>query len=118
MNEHEQEFIKKVCNDLDTGLEQLDPSIAKRLRNSRRRAMDLAEKKPYNIFTIHRLIPVGGFAALAVVVVAASLWFSQRPQSYPSKAAEEIEVMTVPGSLDMYKDLEFYQWLAQTHETR
>jgi len=50
--------------------------------------------------------------------VAVSLWVYQRPQTVPTRMAEEMEVLTVPGNLDMYKDLEFFQWLAQTHETR
>lgn len=118
MNENEQDFLKKVRNRLDSGLEQLDPSITKRLRESRRQALDVAEKRPFSLVNMPRLIPISGFATLAIVAVAASLWFSMRSQAVSSKAAEEIEVLTTQGNLEMYKDLEFYQWLAQTHETR
>jgi len=120
MNEHgnEKDFLRKMRSELDAGLEQLDPSIARRLQESRRRALDLAERRPFRLFNVPRLIPVSGFATLAVVAVAMSLWFSLRPQTIPHKAAEEIEVLTMQGNLDMYKDLEFFQWLAQAHETR
>ena len=116
--EQEQELQEKVRSALDADLEHLDPAIAGKLQQSRRRAVDLAEKKSTGMFTLPRLIPVGGFATLAVAAVAASLWFGMRPQPFPSRTAEEIEVLTAQGSLDMYKELDFFQMLAQTHETR
>lgn len=115
---NEQDFIKKVCNGLDAGLEQLDHSISKRLQESRQQALNLAEKEPFRFSSMPHLIPVGGLATLTIVAVAMSLWFSQRPPAFPHKAEEEIEVLTVQGNLDMYKDLEFFQVLAQAHETR
>jgi hypothetical protein len=120
MNEHdnEQDFLKKVRSSLDAGLEQMDPTIAKRLQESRRRALDLADKRPFRLFSIPRLIPVGGFATLAMAAVAVSFWLSIRPPAFPHKATEDIEVLTVQGNLEMYKDLEFFQMLAQAHETR
>ena len=120
MIEHdsEQDFLKRVRSGLDAGQARLDPAITKRLQESRQRALDLAERKPFRLFSMPRLIPVSGFATLAVVAVAMSLWFSLRPQALPHKAAEEIEVLTMQGNLDMYKDLELFQWLAQAHETR
>jgi len=120
MNEHEhdQDLLNKVRSRLDADLENLDPSITGRLRESRRRAVDLADRKPFSLFNIPRLVPAGSFAMLAVVAVVASLWFSQHTASFSSNATEEIEVLTVQGNLEMYKDLEFFQWLEQTHETR
>ena len=122
MNEHEyedeQKLLGRVRSALDADLEQLDPAITGRLQDSRRQAVELANKKSFKLFTMPRLIPVGGFATLAVAAVAASFWFGMRPQSFPNKAAEEIEVLTVQGNLDMFKELDFFQMLAQTHETR
>ena len=113
-----QDFVRRVRSELDAGLEQLDPAIARRLQESRRSALELAEKSPFRLFGLPRLVPVGAFATLAVAVVAVSLWFSMRTQPVPDRANEEIEVLTVPGNLEMYKDLEFFQWLARTDETR
>ena len=115
MNENEQDFIRQVHSGLDAGLEQLDPSVARRLQESRCSALEQAEKK---LFSMPRLVPAGAFATLAVAAVAVSIWFSMRPQTIPDRTADEIEVLTVQGNLEMYKDLEFFQWLAQTHEHR
>jgi len=118
MNDHEQELFKKVRNTLDSGLAQLDSTITERLRQSRLQAVELAEQKPVRLLGMPRLVPVGGFATLAVAAVALSLWFTMRPQPLPNKVAEDIEVLTVQGNLEMYKELDFFQMLAQTHETR
>jgi hypothetical protein len=131
MNEHEneQDFLTRVREELDAGLEQMDPSVSRRLQAIRRTALEQAEKKPVGLFSMPRLVPVGlfsmprlvpvgAFATLAVAAVAMSLWFSMRQQPIPNRAADEIEVLTVQGNLEMYKDLEFFQWLAQTHEHR
>jgi hypothetical protein len=120
MNGHEteQDFLRRVRRELDAGLEQVDPSIEKRLQDSRRSALELAENKPFRLFSMPRLVPVGAFATLAVAAVAVSLWFSMRQQPIPNRAVEEIEVLTVQGNLEMYKELEFFQWLAQTNEHR
>jgi hypothetical protein len=120
MNKHEteQDFLTRVLGELDAGLEQMDPSVARRLQAIRSTALEQAEKKPFSLFSMPRLVPVGTFATLAVAAVAMSLWFSMRQQPIPNRAADEIEVLTVQGNLEMYKDLEFFQWLAQTHEHR
>jgi len=119
MNEHEQELLAQVRNVLDSGLERLDPGITERLRKNRLLAMELIEKKPARrFFDMPRLIPVGGFATLAVAAVAVSLWFSMRPQPFSNNVVADIEVLTAQGNLEMYKDLDFFQMLAQTHGTR
>jgi len=120
MNEHdnEEDVIRTVRNALDAGLDQLDPSIAQRLQAGRRRALDLADKKPFRLFGMPRLVPAGAFATLAITAVAVSLWFSLRPPTFPHKALDEIEILAVQGNLEMYRDLEFFQLLAQTHEAR
>jgi hypothetical protein len=119
MNEldKEQEFLKTVRSSLDGDLDRLGPAVTQRLRESRQQAVELAEKKPFSLFALPRLAPIGGFATLAVVAMSVSLWFSLRPAAVPNKA-EEIEVLMVQGNLDMYRDLEFFQWLAKTNEPR
>jgi hypothetical protein len=92
MNGNEQDFIRRVRSGLDAGLEQLDPSITGRLQESRRSALEQAEKKPYSLFSMPRLVPVGAFATLAVAAVALSLWFSMRPQAIPDSAGQPGDV--------------------------
>jgi hypothetical protein len=117
-NDSERDFLRRVRGELDAGLEQLDPAVMKRLRESRQSALEQAEPRPFRLFGMPRLVPVGACATLAVAAVAVSLWFSMRPQALPNRVGDEIEVLTMQGNLDMYKDLEFFQWLARTNEAR
>jgi len=119
MNEidQEQKLQARVRRALDVELESLDPAITCRLQECRRRAVEQIERKPFSLLTVPRLIPVGG-ATLAVAALTVSLWYGMRPQPVPNKAADEIEVLTVQGNLEMYKELDFFQMLAQTHESR
>lgn len=102
---------------LDAGLDRLDPAIAARLRQSRRQAVSLAERRLFLGLRMPRLAPVAGFASAVAVVVALSLWYGGRPR-LEAKGAEEIEVLTAQAPLEMYKDLELFRWLAESHETR
>ena len=117
-NEREQAFIKKVNQELDAGLDTLDPSITARLREARRQAVGISEKRPWGAFRFPRLLPLGGVTALAVLTLAVSLWLSTSSRTFPNRATDDLEVLTVQGNLDMYKDLEFYQWLAQSDAVR
>jgi len=120
MNDSEREhaFLEKLRTGLDAGLEELDPAVRARLRESRQLALAEVRKSGFGWFRLPRLLPIGAFATLAVVALTASLWFPMRQQTLANRTTEEIEVLTVQGNLDMYRDLEFYEWLAQKSETR
>ena len=118
MNHHEpeQEFLDKIKVRLDAGIEQMDPAISARLGECRRLALAEQVDRPPGWFQLPRLVPLAGFATLAVAVVAGSLWFSLRAPPATNQVAEEIEILTIGGKLEMYENLEFYQWLAKTNE--
>lgn len=119
MNDHhERELLNRVRVTLDACLDTIDPAQLKRLREGRQQALQLAGKRPISWFSLPRLIPVGGIAALTVVALSVSLWFGMRPQPFSNSAAEEVDMLTVPDNLELYKDMDFYQWLAQTHAAR
>jgi len=117
-SERERAFLEKLRTRLDAGLEELDPAVIARLRESRRLALAEEHKGGCGWFSLPRLLPVGAFATLAVVALTASLWFPMRRHTLANRTTEEIEVLMVQGNLDMYRDLEFYEWLAQNSETR
>ncbi|NVN90176.1 MAG: hypothetical protein HXX11_06190 [Desulfuromonadales bacterium] len=110
-------LVSCVKDELNAGLEHMDPAIMARLVESRRRAL----AQPVRAFLpgLHfmRLLPITGLATAVVMVAAVSLWYVARP-SMTDTRAEEIEMLATQGSLDMYRELDFYTWLAETHETR
>jgi|GEM_PF-7111165 len=108
-------FDQQVRKELDQSLENLEPAVEKQLQAGRLRALNQPENKWSDWFRLENLIPAKSFAVVAVILMAVSLWYTTRPQLMASKA-EELEVLTITASLDMYKDLEMLQWLAETDE--
>ena len=114
-NDRDMKFDQCIRKELDQSLENLDPKVKKQLQAGRLRASNQPEQKWSDWFRMENFIPAKSFAAVAVVVMVISLWHTTRPQLIANKA-EELEVLTITASLDMYKDLEMLQWLAETDE--
>jgi len=111
-------LVRHIKDELDAGLDRLDPAISARLGEGRRTALAQPAASSFfsGLFSL-RLLPLTGIATAAILVVAVSLWYTMRP-TMPENRAEDIEVLTAQGNLDMYRDLDFYKWLANAHETR
>lgn len=114
---HDESFAGRVRNELNAGLERLDPAISARLAAFRHRAMTQCSGEAAPSFSFMRLASLTGVALVVVLVTVVSLWYGNYP-SMSEYRAEEIEMLASQGSLDMYRDLEFYTWLADTHEIR
>ena len=112
-NEQNSTQIKTV---LDAGLEHLDPSISTRLREGRIKALEQATPKPFAAWTFLRPQRLAGFATAIMLLILISHWHPSRP-GMPENRMEEMELLAQQGSLDMYKDMDFYAWLAKTDET-
>jgi len=109
------EFGKLIKTELDQSLVSIDPIIEKQLQAGRIKALSQPEQKWSDWFRMPEMLSARSFAAVAVVVMAVSLWQTTRPQLTANRV-EELEVLTIAASLDMYKDLEMLQWLAETDE--
>lgn len=110
-NEQDTKQIKAI---LDAGLEQIDPSITARLREGRLKALEQATRPPFVQWLLGHPRQLAGFATAAVLLVMVMSWYPSRPPM-PEFQAEEMELAAQQGSLEMYKDLEFYRWLAQNN---
>jgi anti-sigma-K factor RskA len=104
--------VEKIRTELDAGAENLAPETLLRLREARFNAVAEAERKRARWFSLPRWATAGGLASLAVMVVAVSIWVSASRQTLPARQPEDVEILTAHEHLDMYKDLEFYRWLA------
>lgn len=97
---------------LDAGLEQLDPSITARLREGRLKALEQATRPTFVQWLSGHPRQLAGFATAAVLLVMVMNWHPSRP-GMPENRLEELELVAQQGSLEMYKDLDFYRWLAK-----
>jgi hypothetical protein len=104
----------KFARDLATWLEQADRSLdtvtRQRLRQAREsalRAQGEAESRPGRGW----LVPAVAMASVLALVV--TVLVSQTSKVLPGSETDVIEIIATSDSLELYQDIEFYQWLAE-----
>lgn len=100
-------FTNNIRQVLDNSTEELDVDISRRLRLARYRALERYEEK-HSYWK-----PAGGFALASMLLVAIGVWqFSGNEKGNGmAYAMEDLELIASSDSLQLYEDLEFYQWL-------
>ncbi|HEY3643845.1 MAG TPA: hypothetical protein VGM16_00790 [Gammaproteobacteria bacterium] len=93
---------------------KLDPQVLARLSEARRRAVDMvAEGKAPGRHLAWR-IPASAMALAFVGVIGGALWMggSNPATSTPfTNASSDAPLMMTSDNLDMYADMDFYQWM-------
>lgn len=111
--EHEQAFVSKIKTQLDQSVDRVDPSVMARLRSARYEALhSQPQRAPW-------LWPASAFAtACSAILVALFLWGSPAEQAPPEtvQIVEDVEVLIAADPIDLYEDLEFYEWLAEQEQ--
>ena len=105
-------FEEKVKNLLDGMVENLEGGTKQKLESIRRKALRGREgfKLP---FIPLRWMTVGGFAAVTTASIAMFFWLSTSPVDLPVKQAEDLEIITSKDHIELFQNLDFYQWLAK-----
>lgn len=100
-------FTNKIRQMLDNSTEELDTDISRRLRLARYRALENYEEK-HSYWK-----PAGGFALASMLLVAIGVWqFGGHERGNGmAQAMDDLELIASSDSLQLYEDLEFYQWL-------
>ena len=93
---------------LNASVEEIDAATLSRIRQVRARALEKAGAKSFNWFGI----ATGAMATASVMVFAVMILLNNEPAVQPLPA-EDIELITSLDELELYEDLEFYQWLAE-----
>ncbi len=101
----EQEFIDAVKSAFDDGVEGLDTDTLSRLNSIRHAAVESFSCRKYSWW----LYPAGVFVTASLAIIIFTLI---QPENITSTVkAEDIEILSTSEELDIYEDLEFYQWL-------
>lgn len=93
----------------------LDAGTLARLKEARLKAVEAA-CEPQAASGGWR-VPAGAMALLAVAVVGSALWWNglstpaAAPEPFASAGNEDLPIVLTSDNLDMYADLDFYQWL-------
>jgi hypothetical protein len=110
-------FTEKVQARFQASLGTLSPETLARLSQARRKAVDAVGQPvrfgPLGIHWNWRM-PAGAVALAFVAVVGGALWMGGGGMNAPSPfeaANTDAPLMMTQDSLDMYADMDFYQWM-------
>lgn len=104
-NEREQQFIDGLKTSLDESLHEFDAATLARLKSARSAALASEQHSPGWLFG-NKMVLATGFS----VLLLAGLWLFQGPdpQHLPM---DELPLLTATEEFELYRNLEFYQWL-------
>lgn len=100
---------KNIRQSLDNSVDALDANTISKIRQIRAQAIEKAEGRKANNW--QRLL-VGGLATACVMVLAVVLLLKS-PGSMQSVPVDDIELISSSDNLELFEDLEFYEWLEQ-----
>ena len=113
MSEDNSSLIDEIKNKLDESCEQIEPRVRSRLTQMRYRALDSLDDKTHA--TQSYWLPMGAFATAGLLSV---IIFLGNPVTSPKDndatyvaLVDDMEILYSNDSLDLYEEVEFYQWL-------
>ena len=101
----EDRLAERIRQQLDREAGQLDELTVARLRTARLRALEQARRPR------HRWLAMLGTAAVAAVVAAVLYW--QSPVNLPG-AIDDLDIVATGDEMELFEDLDFYDWLDET----
>jgi hypothetical protein len=100
----------------------LDAGVLKGLREARLMAIDAAEASRSHWQGWR--VPASAMALVFVGVVGGALWWNgftgptAAPEPFNTAGNEDLPIVLTSDSLDMYADLDFYQWLESEDQAK
>jgi len=112
LSEKEARFLEKARQGFLASEEHLDAGTLSRLRDARVRAVEVTGDRGRGFFWIPNWVRIGGVATAAAAVLVFMIWFDTPKQELPVKSPDEVEIVLNADNMDLYEDLDFYEWLA------
>lgn len=108
----EREIIERVGKALDESADNLDLRTQSRLLSIRREAIERMTAPRERRFSIPRWAYASSFVTV-LVAVAIALVIVPGPSRHRQQVSklDDLEIMVSGENLELYEDLEFYQWL-------
>ncbi len=101
-----------IRQSLDESVDALDASTLAKIRQVRTQAMERAAARDVNWFANRQGLVVGGLATACVMVLAVVLLLNS-PTSIQPVPVDDMELISASDNLELFEDLEFYEWLEQ-----
>lgn len=105
-DDKESRFIAATKAALDRSAQQLDELTIARLRTARSRAL---EARPRRL----AWLAAGGLATAAFTATLVAVLLFAPAAAPPVTGLEQYDLLSENDSLELYRDLEFYRWLAE-----
>jgi len=99
-------FIAATKAALDRSTQQLDELTSARLRAARRRALDARPRRL-------AWLAAGGLATAALTATLIAFLLFAPAVAPPISGFEQFDLLSENDDLELYRDLEFYRWLAE-----
>ena len=115
LSEKEARFLEMARQSLLATEDRIEANTLSRLRDARVRAVEAADARGRGFFRIPNWARIGGVATAAAAILVFMIWFDTPKQDLPVKNADDIEIVLNVDSadnIDLYEDLDFYEWLA------
>jgi hypothetical protein len=114
-SEKEARLLEKARQSLLATEDRIEANTLSRLREARQRAVEAADARGRGFFRIPNWARIGGVATAAAAVIVLVIWHDTPKQDLPMKNADDVEIVLNVDSadnMDLYEDLDFYEWLA------
>lgn len=112
LSDKEARFLEKARQALLVSEGRLDTATLARLREARAKAVEAAGERSRWLFRIPNWMRAGAFATAAAAVIVFAVWVDPPKQELPVKSLDEFEIVLYADNLDIYEDVDFYEWLA------
>ncbi len=119
------QLIEAIRHRLDEQADGLDSATLLRLAQARRLALAAAVEprprwrrmlRPSRRPVGDWLVPAGAFASVLATAVALTLMVAE-PGNESARVMDDVELLTAGEELELYENLEFYQWLQDREQT-
>jgi hypothetical protein len=120
MDEKQTDFEQRTQALLRESAEQLDGATSSRLTQARHAALAASEQRQSK--TRYWLLPATGVAAATVIAMVLTNHSALETKQIVANVAvdavsiDDMEIVTADDSLEFYRDVDFYAWLAVIDE--
>jgi hypothetical protein len=112
LSEKEARFLEKARQSLLAAEDRIDAGTLSRLRDARASAVEAAGERGRGFFRIPNWMRAGAFATAVAAVMVFMIWVDPPRPELPVKSLDEFEIVLYADNLDIYEDMDFYEWLA------
>ena len=123
--DHDAQLIERIRLRLDESVSELDAATLSRLEQARRHALSAGAQSQRQRWRTRGLtgrpagdwlVPAGALASVVATVFALAVMVAE-PENGLTRQVEDLDLLTAGEELELYENLEFYQWLEERDQT-